>query len=106
MSRRQARSSYYLSSSDTLTDALALLGKTWDGRTAIRLLGLGFVNLECGDAGTQGELFSDGAERIRKAEGAVFEIERRGLGKVTRARLLGRENRGRPGSRDGKPDAG
>ena len=106
VSRRQARSSYYLSSSDTLTDALALLGKTWDGRTEIRLLGLGFVNLESGDAGAQGELFSDGSERIRKAEGAVFEIERRGLGKVTRARLLGRGNRGRPGSRDGKLDAG
>ncbi len=106
VSRRQARSSYYLSSSDTFTDALALLGKTWDGRTEIRLLGLGFVNLESGDAGAQGELFSDGSERTRKAEGAVFEIARRGLGKVTRARLLGRENRGHPGSRDGKPDTG
>lgn len=95
LSRRRSRDSYFLSSSEAFKDALALLEKAWDGRTEIRLLGLCFVDLEKGDSGVQGELFADGSERERKAEGAVFEIERRGLGKVTRARLLGRGDRGR-----------
>jgi DNA polymerase-4 len=104
VSRRKARGRYYLASSDAFADALALLDGTWDGRTEIRLLGLGFADLESEGGASQGELFADGSERARKAEGAVFEIERRGLGKVTRARLLGRENRGRPGSKEDRPD--
>ncbi|MGA2544914.1 MAG: DNA polymerase IV [Rectinemataceae bacterium] len=104
LSRRKARGGYYLSSSDAFTDALTLLDGTWDGRTEIRLLGLCFADLESEDGGSQGELFADGSERARKAEGAVFEIERRGLGKVTRARLLGRENRGHPGPKEGRSD--
>ncbi len=120
-SRRMSRPSYYLSSDDAFKDALALLEKAWDGRTEIRLLGLGFAALEKGGAVAQGELFTDDdftadegrfpgrTERQRKAEGAVFEIERRGLGKVTRARLLGRDDRGRDATaqglqpEDGKP---
>jgi DNA polymerase-4 len=98
LSRRRTRASYYLSSSEAFADALALLDGVWDGRTEIRLLGLGFADLEKETGPSQGELFADGSERSRKAEGAVFEIERKGLGKVTRARLIGRrETRGRPG---------
>ncbi len=109
LSRRMSRGSYYLSSSDSFKDALALLEKAWDGRTEIRLLGLCFSDLESRGSCEQGELFADGLSgegtaRSRRAEGAVFEIERSGLGKVTRARLVGRrENRGRPGPRGGEP---
>jgi DNA polymerase IV len=102
LSRRKSRASYYLSSSEAFKDALELLDRAWDGRTEIRLLGLCFADLERGGSCAQGELFGEGGlpgegiARSRRAEGAVFEIERKGLGKVTRARLLGRENRGRP----------
>jgi DNA polymerase-4 len=105
LSRRKSRPSYYLGSSESFKDALELLGKAWDGRTEIRLLGLGFADLERSKGGAQGELFADGSERARKAEGAVFEIERKGLGKLTRARLLGREDRGR-GGREAGPGGG
>jgi DNA polymerase IV len=103
VSRRATRQSYYSSSSEAFKGAIELLDRTWDGRAEIRLLGLGFAELERGKGGAQGELFAAGdipgeaSERMRKAEGAVFEIERKGLGKVTRARLLGsRDSRGRP----------
>jgi DNA polymerase-4 len=107
ISRRLSRASSYLSSSDAFHDALGLLGRAWDGRTEIRLLGLCFAGIAKRDAAAQGDLFGDegsssgASERRRKAEDAVFEIERKGMGKVTRARLIGREHRGRPG-----PDGG
>jgi DNA polymerase-4 len=100
ISRSLTRSSRYRSSDEVFKDALALLGKAWDGRTAIRLLGLRLVELDEQDA--QGELFQDDderalAERSLKAESAAFEIERKGLGKVMRARLLDRGRRGHIG---------
>jgi DNA polymerase IV len=101
ISRRKSRPAYYLSSTEAFNDALELLEKAWDGRSEIRLLGLCFADLEREESGTQGELFADGSERARKAENAVFDIERRGLGKVTRARLLGSGSRGRRASGDG-----
>jgi DNA polymerase-4 len=109
ITRRRARGSYYISSSEAFSDALSLLEHAWDGRTEIRLLGLCFADLATDDAATQGELFADGGNlpggsaRQRKAQDAIFEIERKGIGKVTRARLIGRENRGRPGPEAGGP---
>jgi DNA polymerase-4 len=94
LSRRQTRSALYRSSSEVFKDALTLLDKAWDGRTAIRLLGLCFVDLEDESSPIQGELFAESEERSRRAESAVFELERKGIGKVTRARLIGREARG------------
>jgi DNA polymerase IV len=94
ISRRITRSGWYRSSGDAFKDAIALLDKAWDGRTALRLLGLCFVDLGSEGADAQGELFADLSERERKAESAVFEIERKGLGKITRARLLSRGSRG------------
>jgi DNA polymerase IV len=94
VTRRTTRPSYFLSSEDAMAGAAALLEKSWDGRSEIRLLGLGFADLEKEGSGAQGELFADGSERSRKAQAAIFEIERKGLGKVTRARLLGKGGRG------------
>ena len=97
ISRRKTHGRWYRSSGEAFKDAIALLDKAWDGRTALRLLGLRFVDLEKEGADAQGELFAELSERACKAETAVFEIERKGLGKITRARLVGRkDNRGRP----------
>jgi DNA polymerase-4 len=107
ISRRVTRSSRYRSSGEVFRDSIDLLDKAWDGRSALRLLGLGFSGLEKEGGGDQGELFSELSERACRAESAVFEIEKKGLGAITRARLVGRENRGRPreSPRD-DPDAG
>ena len=101
LSRRSTRQAPYRSSAEAYKDALALLDRTWDGQSAVRLLGLGFAELEDSGTPSQGELFAETEEKTRKAENAIFEIERSGKGKVTKARLLGREDtRGRP-----KPEA-
>ena len=94
LTRRSSRAAPYRSSADTYKDALRILGRSWDGRSAIRLLGLGYADL--GDAGdsVQGELFSEDAERKERAESAVHELLRSGRGTVTRARLLGKGRRG------------
>jgi DNA polymerase IV len=94
ITRRATRGSYYLTSEEVNAGAKALLDKSWDGRAEIRLLGAGLADLEKEGSSMQGELFADGNERTRKAQAAVFEIERKGLGKVTRARLLGKGGRG------------
>jgi DNA polymerase IV len=90
VSRRATRRAPYSSGEEAYKDALALLDRVWDGRVEIRLVGLGFADLASGEGEGQGELFDDGKERQRRAETAVFEIERKGLGKVTRARLMGK----------------
>lgn len=97
LSRQSTRERPYRNSSEAYADAIALLDRTWDGRSAVRLLGLSFSSLEEGSAPSQGELFAaESEEKRRKAESAVFELERSGVGKLTKARLLGRENnRGR-----------
>jgi DNA polymerase IV len=105
ISRRLTRGARYRSSGEAYKDALALLDKAWDGRASLRLLGLCFADLEAEGADAQGELFADPSERASRAESAVFEIERKGMGKVTRARLVGRkENRGRPDRSAAGPD--
>lgn len=94
ISRRLTREGRYRASGEIFKDAVAILDKTWDGKTALRLMGLRLADLEEEGADTQGELFPEASERAFKAEAAVFEIERKGLGKVTRARLLTRGSRG------------
>lgn len=94
ITRRISHASYFLASEDIMARALSLLDASWDGRSEIRLIGLGLADLEKEGSGVQGELFDDGSERSRKAQAAIFDIERRGLGKVTRARLLGGGGRG------------
>jgi DNA polymerase-4 len=105
LSRRSTKPSFLLSSAEAYKEAAALFERIWDGRTEVRLVGLGFADLEAAAAGGQGELFADASERIRRAEAAVFEIERKGLGRVTRARLIGttrgRGMSGKVGEADG-----
>jgi len=95
ISRRTRRESSYLSAAEAFADAKLLLDKAWDGGTEVRLIGLGFADLEESGGGEQGELFEERSSKRRKAEEAVFRIEQRGIGRVTRARLLGKDRRGR-----------
>ncbi len=94
ISRRTTRSSYYRTSEEMLQTAKILLDKAWNGRTEVRLVGLGLADVQGNETPMQSELFSDENERLRKAQTAVFEIERSGRGKMTRARLLGKGSRG------------
>jgi DNA polymerase-4 len=95
ISRRLRRATYYSSAAEAYGDAKSLLAKAWDGRTEVRLIGLGFADLEETGRYGQGELFDDRSEKSRRAQEAVFEIEHRGLGTVKRARLLEKDGRGR-----------
>ena len=95
ISRHSRRASPYATADEAYRDALALLEKAWDGRTEIRLIGLGFADLELGGDLGQGELFAAGSEKRKKAEEAIFEIERSGRGRVRRARLIDKDGRGK-----------
>lgn len=73
-----------------------LFRSAWSGNP-VRLLGLGLGNLEEIKPESQGELFPTGDDRRARVERAVFELERKGVGKVTRARLIGGD--GNPGEK-------
>jgi len=105
LSRSSRRAGRYRSSDEIFRDSQALLGRAWDGAAAIRLLGLKLGDLEEAGGG-QGELFEEGGARASKAETAVFEIERKGLGELTKARLLARGRRGHPAPGAPGPDYG
>jgi len=107
-SRRFTRDTHFRSSSEAYSEALCLLDSAWDGHAEVRLIGLGFADLEDATEAVQGELFEDEGERKRRAEKAVFDLEKRGIGELTRARCLD-GNRGgagfrrrREGPRDGE----
>lgn len=76
----------------TMTLARELFAKRWDGKTPLRLLGLGFHNVEAAGA-SQGELFETKDDRRAKVEEAVMELRAKYQGKVIRkARLFTRDN--------------
>ncbi len=82
-----------LSSLDELYgEALGLLNKRWNGRDALRLIGLGVSGIEHNrGGGAQASLFSDETEqKRRKVEQALLDLRHRhpNAPAVTRARLL------------------
>ena len=93
LSRRLSRERAYEDSGEVFADALVLLDRSWNGRSPVRLVGLGFVDLSAGDRPVQEELFA-ADERRRKLEAAALRLEERGLGEVRPARLIGAEGRG------------
>ncbi len=95
ITRRVSKKAAYDSAGDSYADALALLEKAWRNSMAIRLVGLGFADIEKRGADTQGELFDAESSRLRAAEEAVFSIEKKGLGKIVRAAQLNSGSRGR-----------
>lgn len=69
--------------------ARALLEEKWDGKTPVRLVGVGVAHVEARSREAQGRLFEGPEERRRRVEEAALEVNER-LGKpgLTRARLL------------------
>lgn len=91
-SRRLSRGETYGESLEIFADARALLDKSWNGRSPVRLIGLGFSDLGESGIPVQAGLFG-GDDRRKRLEDAVFEIEDRGLASVVPARLVGKKGR-------------
>ena len=86
LSARRTRQAPFIGSAGVYEAAVALLDEKWMGRP-IRLIGLGLaIDKRAG----QGGLFDDPGERDARVERAVIEAAKRGLGKMTRARLVPR----------------
>jgi DNA polymerase-4 len=91
---------HYVSSAEELhAVAVSLLRSRWDGRTPVRLIGVGLSSLEPLESAVQSELFEDEYDRKRKVEQAVLMMKRAGGPAVTKASLLGRSLRNRPPER-------
>lgn len=86
---RRTRPSCFEESGELWSEARRLFRSVWNG-SPVRLLGLGLGNLQDRAPDAQGELFRSEDDRRARVEQAVFELERKGIGKVTRARLIGR----------------
>jgi DNA polymerase-4 len=87
---RETKDAPFSSSSGVYEAALQLLDRRWDGRP-LRLIGLGLVNIGA-EGAKQGSLFDDerdaAARKAAAVERAVFDAAHRGLGPITRARLV------------------
>jgi DNA polymerase-4 len=80
---------WVMSAEELYATAVDLLGKKWNGKTPIRLLGLGLSGVTAGRAHTQGELFEETESRKQKLEEAVLKIRRKyDRVNLTKARLL------------------
>ena len=88
VSIRETRAEPLLSSQGLYDAALSLLGRKWNGK-ALRLVGLGLAGLDGGGNG-QESLFDDPYAKSARVERAVFEAGKKGLGKLTKARLVPR----------------
>lgn len=77
--------------------ALAALDRAWDGGTPIRLIGLALDRLADSGDPEQLRLFDDGSEKMRRVEKAVFELGKKGVGKVVRARMIAIDEKRKPG---------
>lgn len=94
LSARETRAEAFASSAELYEAARLLLYKKWNGGP-IRLVGLGLAGLE-EETAIQGRLFDAEDERAARLEKTGFEAARRGLGKLTRARLIARPTPKKP----------
>jgi DNA polymerase-4 len=86
---------HWVSSAEELHDVVKeLLASRWDGRTPIRLVGVGMTNLVPLGSPDQLELFVDDYSRRKRVEETVLKIRKK-LGDVTltKASLLRRDGR-------------
>lgn len=98
MSRRRSRDEPYRTTTELFEDAGRLLEKAWNGRSAVRLIGLA-LELDAQGAAVQTGLFQ-GDGRREKFEEALFSIEDRGLADLKPARLVGKKDRRNRGHGD------
>ncbi|PKL25370.1 MAG: DNA polymerase IV [Spirochaetae bacterium HGW-Spirochaetae-3] len=88
LSARETRPAPFAGSSGVYEAARGLLERKWNGRP-LRLVGLGLAGLDEGGSG-QAELFEERGDREARVERAGIAAARKGLGKLTRARLVPR----------------
>ena len=93
MSRRSSRDDPFATSPEVFAEARKLLERGWNGRSAVRLIGLGFADLDEGGQPRQAGLFRED-ERRKRFEDALFEIEEKGRAEMMPARLVGKRRRG------------
>ena len=86
LSARETRPEPFAGSADVYEAARGLLERKWNGRP-LRLVGLGLAGLDDGAPGQAG-LFEERGDREARVERAGIEASRKGLGKLTRARLI------------------
>jgi DNA polymerase-4 len=83
------RKHWFCSEEELYAAAVELLGKKWNGKTPIRLLGLGLSGITAGKTQVQGELFEEKDNRKQKLEEAVLKIRRKySQVNITKARLM------------------
>lgn len=75
------------SAADAFRVARELLDQRWDGRTPLRLLGVGFVDVRPIEPG-QGDLFDDRARRVRTVERTVARLAKSKSAPLLKASLL------------------
>lgn len=91
---RESQPERYAGSSDVFDAAKALFYKKWAGRP-LRLVGLGLVCLDKGSL-SQGNLFEPQGGREARVEQVGFDVAAKGLGGLTRARLVPRPTPKKP----------
>lgn len=77
-----------VSSLEVYEQAKKLFDSRRDHVQAIRLLGIRISKVEEGLSPSQGELFEDSYQKSSKVERAILDLQKKGKGKVTRARLI------------------
>lgn len=87
----QSTSERFVSSVDDLFERIkSLFKKKYDGKSGIRLLGVGLQNIEDESTPHQQELFDFGEEKKRRLENAILKAQEKNPSlKITKARLLG-----------------
>ncbi len=101
-SKRQSRGEPYRTSLEVFEDAKTLFERSWDGRSPVRLAGLGFSDLDVDGAPGQAELFRED-DRRQRFENALRDIEDRAATQLLPARLVGRAIRKPPRRPAGEP---
>jgi DNA polymerase-4 len=92
-SARTTLKRWICSAEELYTVAQTLLEKKWNGKTPVRLIGLGLAHVEAGCVRVQPDLFAQGDERKQKIEESVLTIRKKfNRVNLTKARLIRRDH--------------
>ena len=84
---RRSRDRPFASAAEAYRLACELLELRWDGKVALRLLGVGFADVRPIEPG-QGDLFDDRAARVRTVERTVARLAKSTTAPITKASLM------------------